>query len=399
MSISRGVSLLILLSLVVLISFSVLEQDSHISYVFKAPKAGAEEQKSEEGEEGEKQNKKALQKSETQLLIEGLDKLLEDYSDVISAKSICSYKDGCSVASDRESSENARLIGVFGDIHMLSAPVLTSGRLLYREEIDAGVNVAVLDEKTAVKLFRTGEPIDRFITINDTKFRIVGIIKHSRRASDMEELRLTVPLAALDKAGIQSDVYSANFRTVPGKGAYSKLKNVLGNWQEGGTIYNLSKEKHRSLLPVRWGLSAIGVLALSLLLRLLRIFSKRLILHEKRKLEYSYFQRLLPIWVIKGIGMLILWAVWIALVYLLLNFTIYPVYIFPEWVPSVLVEWSDINTAFWNNRQDVSKLVEYRIPALIQLRFYHRVLTLLCASIVALLLKPYHKLQAKIREL
>jgi hypothetical protein len=65
----------------------------------------------------------------------------------------------------------------------------------------------------------------------------------------------------------------------------------------------------------------------------------------------------------------------------------------------VLVEWSDINTAFWNNRQDVSKLVEYRIPALIQLRFYHRVLTLLCASIVALLLKPYHKLQAKIREL
>ena len=101
MSISRGVSLLILLSLVVLISFSVLEPESHISYVFKAPKAGIEEHKSEEGEEGEKQNKKALQKSETQLLIEGLDKLLEDYSDVISAKSICSYKDGCSVTSDR----------------------------------------------------------------------------------------------------------------------------------------------------------------------------------------------------------------------------------------------------------------------------------------------------------
>ena len=57
----------------------------------------------------------------------------------------------------------------------------------------------MLDEKTAVKLFRTGEPIDRFITISDTKFRIVGIIKHSRQASDMEELRLTIPLAALDK--------------------------------------------------------------------------------------------------------------------------------------------------------------------------------------------------------
>ncbi|NLJ65028.1 MAG: ABC transporter permease [Christensenellaceae bacterium] len=399
MSISRGVSLLILLSLVVLISFSVLEPESHISYVFKAPKAGIEEHKSEEGEEGEKQNKKALQKSETQLLIEGLDKLLEDYSDVISAKSICSYKDGCSVTSDRESSENARLIGVWGDVYMLKAPVLTSGRLLYREEIDEGACVAVLDEKTAVKLFRTGEPIDRFITISDTKFRIVGIIKHSRQASDMEELRLTIPLAALDKAGIQSDVYSANFRTVPGKGAYSKLKNVLGTWREGGAIYNLTKEKQRSLLPVRWGLSAIGVLVLSLLLRLLRIFSKRLILHEKSKLEYSYFQRLLPIWIIKGIGVLILWAVWIALVYQLLNFTIYPVYIFPEWVPSVLVEWSDINTAFWNNRQDVSKLVEYRIPALIQLRFYHRALTLLCASIIALLLKPYHNLQTKIKEL
>ena len=92
-------------------------------------------------------------------------------------------------------------------------------------------------------------------------------------------------------------------------------------------------------------------------------------------------------------------GVWIALVYQLLNFTIYPVYIFPEWVPSVLVEWSDINTAFWNNRQDVSKLVEYRIPALIQLRFYHRALTLLCASIIALLLKPYHNLQTKIKEL
>jgi hypothetical protein len=393
MSIKRSVLLIILFALIASVYASVVNRPDYLSNVFEAPKAGAEEQ-SEDGDKEPEETKKAPL-SETDNLIKAMENAKTEWGENVPASMIVSLKNGASVESDRGSSVQACVMGFLGDTYIMDAPVLTSGRLLYKEELDSGAYAAVLDEQTAVKLFRTGEPIDRFLTINDAKFRVVGVIKHSRSVGENDELRISVPLKALDKSGFQSDIYAINLKTAKGQGAQGQIKNSLESLSPKGTLYNISKEKHRSLLPVRWGIGYIAILILSIFKKMLAAFSKLQFEKERAKLSDKYFQDLLIIWVIKAALVLAMWLCWLYAVYMVLQFMVEPVYIFPEWVPATLVEWSDINTAFWNNRQSVTNLIEMRIPSILELQFYHRILTALCISFAALLLKPYYKIKQK----
>lgn len=54
---------------------------------------------------------------------------------------------------------------------------------------------------------------------------------------------------------------------------------------------------------------------------------------------------------------------------LLMNYIIQPVYTFPEWIPTVLVEWKDIAKAFWNVWQDTAVMQELRTPEILRLRW------------------------------
>src|SRR5699024_12556269 len=62
-----------------------------------------------------------------------------------------------------------------------------------------------------------------------------------------------------------------------------------------------------------------------------------------------------------------------------------PVYTFPEWVPAVLVEPKDIQTAFWNVWQTSATVVEYRTPELLRLRFLREVMAWSCGAVALLL--------------
>ncbi len=394
MSTKRAVLLIILLALIASAYTSVKSRPDYLSYVFAAPKAGVEEEIKEKDKAQEEETKKTPL-SETDNMLKRIDEAKKEWGENVSSSMIVSLKNGASLTSDRDSSVQACVMGFWGDIYMIDAPVLASGRLLYQEEIDNGAYTAVLDEQTAVKLFRTGEPIDRLLTIDGREFRVVGVIKHGRSAAEKDELRISVPLKALDKISFQSDIYSINVKTQKGQGAHGKIESSLKSINPGGTLYNLSKEKHRSLLPVRWGAGYIAILALGILKKMLIVFSKVQFEKEKAKLTNQYFQDLLPVWIIKAVLVFALWLCWLYAVYMLFQFMVEPVYIFPEWVPATLVEWSDISTAFWNNRETVTNLIEMRIPSVLDLRYYHRILTALCICFAALLLKPYYKIKQK----
>ena len=62
-----------------------------------------------------------------------------------------------------------------------------------------------------------------------------------------------------------------------------------------------------------------------------------------------------------------------------------PVYTFPEWVPAVLVEPKDIQTAFWNVWQTSATVVEYRTPELLRLRFLREVMAWSCGAAALLI--------------
>jgi hypothetical protein len=65
-----------------------------------------------------------------------------------------------------------------------------------------------------------------------------------------------------------------------------------------------------------------------------------------------------------GYGALALMISW------LISYLVEPVYTFTEWVPAILVEWKDIQTAFWQVWQNASRLQELRSPELNHIRFY-----------------------------
>ncbi len=401
MSIKRGVLLALLVALAALVVVRILQVPRELQYVTLAPKMALEEKKAategEKNEEGEAKEEKEAEEKEKKdsalvTLLKGLDNTLQENAALSDARMAEGMVESAQLKTSRGGGVTARVIGLWGDTHVRQAPLLAAGRLLYQEELEAGSPVAVLDEQTAVKLFRSGAPVGEKFTLNEKEYTVAGIIRHTRTPGDREPLRVHVPLLSLDKLGLQADTLAVSLRILPGQGAATRLKTILEVWQKEGTLYNLSKERYRSLLPFRWLLCALGVMALWLFMRGLVKITQGLYAQEKRQMESRYVSQRLHLWVLKGAGMLLLWAAWLAGLYLVLNQAIAPVYMFPEWVPAVLVEPKDIATAFWNNRAAVSRLVEIRTPEIIDLRFYHRLSAAASVAIFILLLKPYHRL-------
>lgn len=399
MSIKRGVLLALLVALAALVVVRILQVPRELQYVTLAPKMALEEKKAategEKDEEGEAKEEKEAEEKEKKdsalvTLLKGLDNTLQENAALSDARMAEGMVESAQLKTSRGGGVTARVIGLWGDTHVRQAPLLAAGRLLYQEELEAGSPVAVLDEQTAVKLFRSGAPVGEKFTLNEKEYTVAGIIRHTRTPGDREPLRVHVPLLSLDKLGLQADTLAVSLRILPGQGAATRLKTILESWQKEGTLYNLSKERYRSLLPFRWLLCALGVMVLWLFMRGLVTISQGLYAQEKRQMESRYVSQRLHLWVLKGAGILLLWAAWLAGLYLVLNQAIAPVYMFPEWVPAVLVEPKDIATAFWNNRAAVSRLVEIRTPEIIDLRFYHRLSAAASVAIFILLLKPYH---------
>ena len=87
---------------------------------------------------------------------------------------------------------------------------------------------------------------------------------------------------------------------------------------------------------------------------------------RKRSLHKIHTVITVLIWVllfILGYGVSAIFAA------LLMNYIIQPVYTFPEWIPTVLVEWKDIAKAFWNVWQDTAVMQELRTPEILRLRW------------------------------
>ena len=398
MSIKRLVLLCALVVLGALSVSQVLSVTGRLQYVLPTPKVEQQEEKKPAEEKEETEPKKtAAKQTALEGLLKGLTTMLSDNPDLVDARMAVAYQDKVQVSVPGGQSQSVRVQGLWGDTHMLPAPILTAGRTLYQEELETGRAVAVLDEKTAVKLFRTGAPLDGEFTLGNVTYKVVGVIRHAQTPGEQEPLRLMVPLLSLDKQAFQTELLSFSFRTLPGKGAYSRMKGLLNGWQAGGTLYSLAKEKQRSLLPVRFLLCLVAVMALGLLLTVLKNLSRAVIRREQAALRNQYAKKLLPRWMLKGLGLLIAWAAWLLALFLVCREAIAPVYVFPEWVPAVLVEWKDMAETFWNNRADVTRLIEMRTPDILFLRFYHRVLLVACTAVFVLLLKPFYKAKGRLK--
>lgn len=284
-------------------------------------------------------------------------------------------KESVDITSERGlTNEKKARLELMGERGLLLHPLLArEGRLFFPEELAKGDKVALLDEKLALEIFKIPDPIGQNVFISGVKYRVIGVVRHAKQVGDYADYGAYVPLMSVVGESLQLDALTVEADPKPGLGAnvsFEKIVGLWGNWNtSGGSFYDLGKESMGARLWLRVLLFVAGM---TLCLRLIRWLNGRVGYYSKRyrlQLQRKYAIALLP--ELSGAILLFIlgYGLAIGLLGALMAYILQPVYTFPEWIPTILVEWEDIARAFWNVWQLPAVMIELRSPEIIRLQW------------------------------
>lgn len=262
---------------------------------------------------------------------------------------------GTTTVSAGSASEEASLFAIGEGWLEVYPRFLIQGRRVGESELAQGARVAMLDEGLAFKLFGEALPEDAEVKVNGTEFRVVGTVRHAgsffggRGVGDRVAYDIYVPLLATAQAGITMQTLTLSALPAGGSGAAQLFEEAArGQWLSGGRLIDLEKESMRRTILPRVILLIAGLYALVGLFRRMTRLAAGWIAGFREALKGSYFKRLIG--KLAGIVALTLlgYGALIGATYLLMVFSVQPLYVFPEWVPENIVEWSSITRVFWN---------------------------------------------------
>ncbi|MEG2604655.1 MAG: ABC transporter permease [Clostridia bacterium] len=290
-----------------------------------------------------------------------------------------------SISVEDGESLSARLVGMEESYYGVRSFSLSVGRILYPEEFRNGTRVVILSEQLAVALFRYAEPLEREVLIAGEKYRVVGIDKRGKRMGDELNYAAYIPYQAMEKSNLELTTMVYEGIPVKGAGGWSAFQSAAARLGKTGTTISLSKESMNATMPARLLGIACGIaLGLFLIGQLNQVFT-RLMAQIRRRLVDTYAVKLLWWGLGRGLLLALGYAACALVLAQLFIWLVDPVYTFPEWVPAILVEPKDIQTAFWNVWQTPATAIELRTPELLRLRFY-RELTGWASGVSALLI-------------
>ncbi len=373
----RGfLALFICVAVLILSAFQINGVGRDLQYVIPAPQMEPSDQQQDQQDQQDQQqddqeNTPAPKPNQAALTLwKSLKTAAGSWNGIMETYTMSGILEKASMAADTEETKQARLTALNENAYKLQPQYLHFGRLFYPEELKKGADVILLDEQLALALFKIAQPIGRTVTISGVKFKVVGILRHTKAVGDSEDYGAYVPLNYLWDKEIQLQALQVTARPIPGAGARSTFATAMESWKAGGTLIDLGKEAMGAMLPIRVLLFFAGA---AVFFRLLSIWNgqfKRFFADYRQRLAREYAVRLMPR---LTIGILVLAAGYGALTLLiswLITYLVAPVYTFTEWVPAILVEWKDIQTAFWQVWQSASRLQELRSPELNHIRFY-----------------------------
>ena len=301
-------------------------------------------------------------------LLEAKDTAMSELTGCVSACALGGVKTGESVGAG-ESSLNATLYAVGDGWFEVYPQYLTEGRLIGSDEQTAGDKVIVLDAELAFKLFGGEEVIGQKVALEGEEYEVVGLIRHRRSVGEMDEYTAYVPLLAA--ADVQFETVQVGAKPIAHTGASVMFENAMTNsFVSGGCFYNIEKEAMRATMILRLFALVAGMYWLLRLLQWMNGVVERLIERFRERLSQHYMRELIWRLLIDIALCLLAYAAWIGLVYLLLNFSIQPLYQFTEWVPENLVEWKAWKNVFWNLMRSQDRLVSVSTRTLAEVRFY-----------------------------
>lgn len=278
----------------------------------------------------------------------------------------------------QKNSVNARLTAIDENYLELQPFTLYSGRYFYPDEYLRGEKVALLDEQLAVALFQYAEPLLEEIAVNGVNYRIIGIVRDHKQVGDEMDYGAYVPYRSLMAGSLKMTAVVYEAKPVQGAGGWAAFTSAAASLGTTGTTISLTKEVMNAKMPLRLllalGGGTLAFFAVSVLNRLLRRLTRR----YQIRLRNEYAAKLLG-WVsLRGLGLLVGYALCALVLARLFMILVEPVFSFPEWVPAILVEPKDIAAAFWNVWQKPAAVVELRTPELLRVRFYRQLLGWAC---------------------
>lgn len=293
---------------------------------------------------------------------------------------------------DGSASARVELVGIYG--FQVRPKLLRYGRLPYEEELKSGRKVAVLDEDLALALFRVADPVGREISVGGVTFQVIGIARHSKHVGEYQEYSVYLPLNAVIDTTFPVDALLVEAIPRAGTGASVSFQSVVEQWQTGGTVYDLGKQGMSATL---WLRLLIFVVGMTVTLRLIAYLNGRVRhygKHYRQRLEEKYAISLMP----ELSGAILLFVIGYGavagLLVVLLSYVIEPVYTFPEWIPTILVEWDDIAAAFWHVWQDTAVMHEMRTMEILRLRWLALLVQGCSAGLAVLLGMMYGRMRS-----
>lgn len=250
---------------------------------------------------------------------------------------------------------------------------MSEGRRLTETELRQGDSVALLDEKLAFLLFGSELPSDASVDIDETKYRVVGTIRHSRSVGESMEHCVYVPLTSAPKA--QRNVLMTAAKPIANSGAQTMFESAMRSaWRSDGCFYSVKKEALRQMMLPRILLGLFGLsLVMALMRRMNRLFSKK-VERYREKLRWNYFKDTLPMLLGMIVVCLLGYAVILAMLYALIAFSVQPLTVFTEWVPENFVKWSSLKNVFWSLTNSAAKLVKVGTREMRRLEFWGGIL-------------------------
>ncbi len=298
-------------------------------------------------------------------------------------------------SASHPTSANASALLIDSSYDALRPHVLKHGRLFYPEEYSRAERVVLLDEMLAVALFQYANPLQEKVEIAGESYRIVGIVKDHKQVGDLLEYHLYLPYQSAQESTLP--VHALIFEAKQSAGGWSAFEAATSSLGERSTTISLVKEKMNVLLPMRFVLVVLGAMFCLSLVRLLNRRTLSVYQRIRALLQERYASTLLWYGLWRGVILLCGYGICILLLSKLFVLFIEPVYTFPEWIPTILVEPQDIADAFWNVWQTPATFFSLRTADLLRLQFVREVmqwasiLFALSAGVLYARIVPLHK--------
>ena len=267
---------------------------------------------------------------------------------------------------------------------------LKDGRLMSQEEMEKGRRVAVLDERLAFALFPTSQAVGSRVKIQEKWYDVIGVIRYAGGPGDTSEYGIILPLRTGMADGLTMEYAVAESRKAMGAGRALEAsgQTALGE----GTYADLGKEVTRAWMLPRVLIIVFGLYGAMWCLKQLIRRTGETIAAWKRRIREVYARAMLPRAVGEGALLALGFVGVIGAMAALLSLIIGPMYVFTEWVPDVIVEWSSVSGRAKELVAAAARTVRVQTPEMFEVRLYGgmvrwSVLCGLCAWVLWLLSK------------